>query len=236
MHNTLSIEKSIRKKKIISLIRNKIIVVFVSEYLKKITSKLYFFEKQKVINNFLSKPFIIKNLNFNRKKIIVWSVQRDRGLNETIQMWIKNVYPKNTKLNFYIFGIDKKKYKKNERILKKYNIYFFGRVSKNRLKGIYTKSLAMICLGYDETFCLNALEANACGLPLLTFAKTALKDYSINDYNSLIVKNFDNLSNKINSVSDNDINKKIIMGSFKISKKYRLEKVIKLWVNLFKTI
>ena len=45
----------------------------------------------------------------------------------------------------------------------------------------------MICLGYDETFCLNALEANSCGLPIITFAKTALKDYSIPNYNSIIV-------------------------------------------------
>ena len=236
MHNSLSIEKSIRKNKIFSLIRNKITVVFVSKYLKKITSKLYFFDKQKVIDNFLSKAFVIQDLNFKRKKIIVWSVQRDKGLNDTIQMWIKNVYPKNTKLSFYIFGIDKEKYKNNERYFKKYNIHFFGRVSKNQLKNIYTKSLAMICLGFDETFCLNALEANACGLPLLTFAKTALKDYSINDYNSLIVKNYDDLSIKINSIADNNINKKIIMKSFKMSKKYRLDKVVKLWINLFKKI
>ena len=54
----------------------------------------------------------------------------------------------------------------------------------------------MICLGYDETFCLNALEANSCGLPIITFAKTALRDYSIDNYNSLIAKNFNDLSKK----------------------------------------
>ena len=66
----------------------------------------------------------------------------------------------------------------------------------------------MICLGYDETFCLNALEANASGLPLLTFGKTALKDYSINNSNSYILRNFSDLSKKIISISDRKINKK----------------------------
>ena len=39
MHNTLSIEKSIRKKKFISILKNKISVVFVSNYLKTKTNE-----------------------------------------------------------------------------------------------------------------------------------------------------------------------------------------------------
>ena len=39
--------------------------------------------------------------------------------------------------------------------------------------------MGMICLGYDETFCLNALEANSCGLPVITFGKTALNEMII---------------------------------------------------------
>ena len=34
----------------------------------------------------------------------------------------------------------------------------------------------MICLGYDETFCLNAIEAMKMGLPVISLGKTALKD------------------------------------------------------------
>jgi len=89
MHNSLPIEKSIRKNKFFSIIRNKITVVFVSNYLKNKTSKLYLFNKRTVIKNFLSRNFQIKKLNYDRKQIIVWSVQRNKGLNETIQMWIK---------------------------------------------------------------------------------------------------------------------------------------------------
>ncbi len=236
LHNTLSIEKSIRKKKIISILRNKISAVFVSKYLKEKTSKLFFFNKKIIINNFLSRKFIIKNLNYKRKQIIVWSVQREKGLNKTLQMWIENVYPKNSKLNLYILGIDKKKFNNKEKKLRKYNIFFLGRKPKNQLKRIYSKSLAMICLGYDETFCLNALEANACGLPLVTFAKTALKNYSKNNFNSYIVENYDQIADKILFMSENKVDRKIINNSFKSTKVYRIEKIVRLWTNLFKKI
>ena len=216
--------------------RNKITVVFVSHYLKNITSKLYLFNKRTVIKNFLSRNFQIKKLNYNRKKIIVWSVQRNVGLNETIQMWINKVYPYNPKLKFYIYGIDKNKYKSEIKYLNKKNIYFFGRIKKNELKKIYSKSLGMICLGYDETFCLNALEANACGLPLLTFGKTALKDYAINNFNSYIIKDYDDLSKKIHSISNKKINKKIIINSFNKSKEYRLNLIVKSWIRLINKV
>ena len=96
----------------------------------------------------------------------------------------------------------------------------------------------MICLGYDETFCLNALEANSCGLPIITFGKTALKKYSISNYNSIIAKNFDDLENKIfYLLSLNKYKKnKLIKDSFNHSKKFRLSIISKQWVKLLKTI
>ena len=237
LHNTLSIEKSIRKKKFFSIISNKITAVYVSKYLREKTTKLFFFNKNLVINNFLSKNFIVQRLKLKRKKIIVWSVQREKGLKETINMWIENIYHNNTKLNFYILGVDKKKYKDKKKYFKNYNIYFLGRRSKNELRNIYSKSLAMICLGYDETFCLNALEANACGLPFFTFGHTALKNYSKNNFNSYIVKDYNDLAKKICLISKhNKINKKMILNSHKATKEYRIEKILKLWIKLFKNI
>ena len=105
---------------------------------------------------------------------------------------------------------------------------------KIKLRTVYNKSLAMICLGYDETFCLNALEANASGLPILTFGKTALKDYSINNSNSYILDNFNELAKKVISISNNHIDKKMILSSIKNTKKYQINKIVKLWINLLK--
>ena len=197
LHNPLQIEKSIRKKQFIPIIKNRPTAIFVSNYLQNITSNFYFFKKKKIISNFLLPQFEIVNNYKKRKDIFVWSVQRDKGLVETIEMWVKNIYPISKTAQFYIVGIDKLPSKYTLRFLASKNIIFLGRVSKDKLRNIYIQSTAMICLGYDETFCLNALEANSCGLPVITFGKTALKELVINNYNGFLIDDFNQLSKKI---------------------------------------
>ena len=235
MHNTLAIEKALRKKKLLSILKNKITTVFVSKYLERKTSNLYFFNKKIIIPNFLSNKFINNKSNYIRKNNFVWSVQREKGLKETLNMWVNFVYPKNKKTKLFIFGIDKIKFKKLKNYYKKYNIFFLGRVKKDVLKKTYKTSLGMICLGYDETFCLNAIEANACGLPVITFGETALKDIIKNNYNGLIVKDYKSLSLKILDLLNKDqlIKKKYINNSIRSSKKYHFNKIGKKWFNLF---
>ena len=235
MHNKLQIEKSIRKKQFFSIFKNKPIVIFVSKYLKDATSKIYPFKKRYVIPNFLTSEFIKKNpTHITREPIFVWSVQRDRGLNDTIEMWIKKIFPKSKKAFFYILGLNELDQKYDIKFLRSRNIIFLGRVSKKKLKEIYFKSTAMICLGYDETFCLNALEANSCGLPIISFGKSALKDFVKNNFNGFIVKNYGQLSSKIlyllnlNSLKK----KKFINNSILNSKKYNPNIIINHWLNL----
>jgi len=190
LHNKLQIEKSFRKKVFFPINFYRPNAVFVSDYLKNKTSKFFLFKRRIVIPNFLSRDFIIKKINFKRKNIFVWSVQRERGLNDLIEIWINKIFIKDKSAKLFIFGLNKKFSKSKFNFFKSKNVYFYGRVSKAKLKKVYQDSLAMICLGYDETFCLNALEANSCGLPIITFAKTALKDYSKHNHNSIIAKDF----------------------------------------------
>ncbi len=235
MHNTLAIEKALRKKKLLSILKNKITAVFVSKYLERKTSNLYFFNKKVIIPNFLSNKFIINKCNYKRKNNFIWSVQRERGLKETLNMWVNFIYPKNKKTKLFIFGIDKSKFRNLKNYYNKYNIIFLGRVKKDVLIKTYKTSLGMICLGYDETFCLNAIEANACGLPVITFGKTALKDIIKNNYNGIIVKNYSSLSIKILELLNKNqlLKKKYINNSINSSKKYHFNKVKKSWFNLF---
>jgi hypothetical protein len=238
LHNKLQIEKAIRKKNFFPINYHRPHVVFVSNYLSNFTSRFLFFKKRFIISNFLSNFFIVKKMNFDRKKIFIWSVQRDRGLSELIEIWINKIYQKDKSVKLYIFGVNNKISKSKITFLRSKNILFFGRVSKSKLKSTYLNSLAMICLGYDETFCLNALEANSCGLPIITFGKTALKDYSISNYNSIIAKNFNDLENKIFYLLSLNKRKKdaLIRNSFNHSKKFRLNIISKLWIKLFKVI
>jgi glycosyltransferase involved in cell wall biosynthesis len=234
LHNPLQIEKSIRKKQFISLLRHRPKVVFVSSYLESITSKLFFFKKRIVIPNFLLSEFVSHKTNYVRKKIFIWSVQRNKGLNEIINIWTKNINPFYEKVELHIFGLKKLPNNYSKKYLEHNRIFFKGRISKNDLKIIYNKSLAMICLGFDETFCLNALEANSCGLPILTFGKTALKKFVINNHNGFVVNNYSDLSNIIiEMINIKKIkHKKLIDNSILVSKNYHLNKVIHNWIKL----
>jgi len=233
-HNILQVEKAIRKKQFFHIVKNNPIAIFVSKYLKLKTSKFFLLKKKIIISNFLLPSFLNKKINYNRKKIFIWSVQRNRGLNEVINLWINNVFSINKNAKFHIYGINNLSNKYNYKYLLSKNIILKGRVTKTVLKKNYNKATAMICLGYDETFCLNALEANACGLPILTFGKTALKDYVKHGYNGIVVKNYTDLSNNILKliVQKKIMHKKLILNSVMMSKKYHIEFILKNWLKV----
>lgn len=231
MHNTLAIEKAIRKKKIISILTNKINAVFVSEYLKKNTSKLFNFKSRTIIPNFLSKEFSKNKFNYHRKPNVIWSVSRNRGLDKFIDIWINDISKKYFKAKLHIFGIGNYN---NKNKLKKYNVFFHGRVKKKILKKYYEKSVCSICLGYDETFCLNAIESMSCGTPVLSFKMTALNSLIKNGINGYKTENFKDLALKIKKIINLKLEKrkKIINRSILFSKKYKIEKIKKKWERL----
>ena len=231
IHNKIQIEKAIRKRQLIPILRNDIHAVFVSKYLESVTSKIYNFKTRNIIPNFLDKKFENLKLNFTRKPMFIWSVQRDKGLNETITVWIKIVQKYNSYAELHVFGIKNfKLYKK----LEKYNIFFHGRVNKNILIKFYKKSMAMICLGYDETFCLNAIESMSCGLPVLSFKKTALNDLIKNNINGFKLDNFQDLSKKIIFLMNMNREKriKIINKTYKYSQKFYFKNIRNKWISL----
>ena len=94
--------------------------------------------------------------------------------------------------------------------------------------------MGMICLGYDETFCINAIEAFSCGLPLITFGLTAVSEL-IDNKNSFKINNFDELDKKILEILDmNKLQRKrYINYCYIFSKKYQIQKVIPLWRRVF---
>ena len=98
MHNVLQVEKAIRKKQLLPILRNKITAVFNSHYLKKKTSFFYFFKKKKVISNFLSQKFYNLKIDYKRKPYFIWSVQRTKGLDRIIHYWSKNIYLNNNRI------------------------------------------------------------------------------------------------------------------------------------------
>ena len=235
MHNKLSIEKAFRKKKFFSIIRNSVSAIFVSDYLSKKTTNIYNFKQKIVIPNFLDPIFSNIKQKTIRKPYFVWSVQRQKGLREVLNIWIKKVYMVNPKAKLYIFGVDINSFNQKEtKNLLRHNIFLKGRVSKKELKNYYNISMGMICLGYDETFCINAIEAFSCGLPLITFGLTAVNEL-IDDRNSFKMNNFDEFDKKILKILDmSDFQRKrYINYCYNFSKKYKIQKIIPFWKRVF---
>ena len=235
LHNKLPIEKALRKKKFFPIIRNSISAIFVSDYLSKKTTNIYNFKQKIVIPNFLDPIFSNIKQKSKRKPYFVWSVQRQKGLREILNIWIKKVYTVNPKAKLYIFGVDINSFNKKEtKNLLKHNIFLKGRVSKKELKNYYNTSMGMICLGYDETFCINAIEAFSCRLPLITFGLTAVNEL-IDDRNSFKMNNFDEFDKKIIKILDmSDFQRRrYINYCYNFSKKYKIQKIIPFWKRVF---
>ena len=232
LHNKLQLEKAFRKKQLFSLLFNKIEAVFVSKYLNENTSRFYNFSKRIVIPNFL--PSIFEKNKFSKKKknkknLFVWSVQRKLGLDELINVWKKKIYPLNSNCELHIFGVN---YKNNQLI--KYNIFCHGKIPRQKLLNFYKKSIGMICLGYDETFCLNAIEAMKMGLPIVTLGKTALNEIIEDKKNGYLVDNINNIDKPIINLINLDTPRKDSLSKYcvKFASNYNSNIIFKDWEKL----
>ena len=231
-HNKLQIEKALRKKQLLSILFNKIEAVFVSEYLKKKTSIFYNFFKREVIPNSL--PSIFENADFSKRKkinqnLFVWSVQRKLGLDDLIDVWKKKIYPLNLNCELHIFGINYK-----NKHLDKYKIYNHGKIPRNKLLNFYRKSVGMICLGYDETFCLNAIEAMKMGLPVISLGKTALKDKIIPKKNGFLINSINEIDRPIiDLINLNNTKKnKLVKSCNRYASNFNSKIIFKKWDKL----
>ena len=230
MHNELQIEKSLRKKEFLPIILNKPHVVFVSNYLKELTSSLYTFKSKSVIPNGCSDLFLNNKRNKNIKPIFIWTVKRDKGLEEIIDIWCQIIFKKLPLAELHVHGLNVPR-KQNINIdYDKFNIKFFGVVSRDFLANKYKYSTAMLHPGYDETFCISALEALASGLPIITFNRTALAERVINNVNGFIVSTFEHMAAKAIDLAVNKSQlSKLSNNASKSSKKYCWNNVAHTW-------
>jgi glycosyltransferase involved in cell wall biosynthesis len=196
MHNELQVEKSLRKKEFLPIILHRPHVVFVSNYLKQLTSSFYPFKSKTVIPNGCSELFINNKRNKNIKPIFIWTVKRDKGLAEIIDIYCKIIFKKLDHAELHVHGLNVPKTKNIIIDYDKFNIKFFGIVDRDFLARKYKYSTAMLHPGYDETFCISALEALASGLPIITFNRSALAERVINNVNGYIIKTFEDMAEK----------------------------------------
>jgi glycosyltransferase involved in cell wall biosynthesis len=147
-----------------------------------------------------------------------------------IDIWIKKIYKKIPSAEFHIHGLSISKIKNLNINHNRFKIKFFGIVSRNYLAKKYKYSTAMLHPGYDETFCISALEALASGLPVITFNRSALAERVINNFNGYKVSNFDKMADvAINLVINKPLLNKLSNNAISSSKKFSWNNVALYW-------
>ena len=169
-HSIQSIEKFIRKNQLISFIKYKPKICFISEYHKNKRSRLlYLFGsinlKWSVDEIFLNSE-ISKQINNHQA---IFTSNKDRNLNLLIDIWKNDIFPHNNKLRLLV----------NSESDNEKNFGIFKRETGHQQKlvtDLKNSRLYLIPGHKAELFCLAAEEARELCIPIITLGIGCLKE------------------------------------------------------------
>ena len=123
---------------------------------------------------------------------------------------LKNLIEENPNTNIHYTIIGKGIFK--EKILKFIKnlgiseyVSFYQDLSKKELIEKYKRADVLVCLSGYEAFGISILEAIACNLPVLVSNSGGFLDFVVDDYNGFILKDFDELFEKMNFLLKNKL-------------------------------
>ena len=213
LHNPVSLLKTIKKKKIFPIIKYRPTAVFLGEKHQASCNILHPFKKRIIIPHGLTNDFFSqtpKNTHKRKKQAIFFS-QPYRGFKEVIDIWITYISKsnKNAELKAYVGDINLNEYKipYTHKELDNYGVTLMPKVEKSILIEDLKKSRCMIYLGHhDETFCMTAIEANAMGVPIISYGRGSLAERIVNNYNGFCINegSAKEIGNKAHDLLNND--------------------------------
>ncbi|RPG59916.1 MAG: glycosyltransferase family 1 protein [Flavobacteriales bacterium TMED235] len=197
-HSLQTFEKFIRKRQIISYIKNKPVYLLLGNYHKLKMSKLFSLYGTKIINYGLDKNFLETKLTNNiDNNLSMFTSRPDRNLNILLDVWKKYIYLKNKTYKLYITPINKN--------LRNYNIFNRNLVDKNTYISQIIKSRLMIIPGHKaELYCLAASEASELCIPIVTMGIGALSERVQHEKTGLIAKNIKQFGDYILEIYSNN--------------------------------
>lgn len=213
LHNPVNLFQTLKKNRMATIIRKRPVAVFLGEEQNKQCSMLHPFQKRLIIPHGLSEAFISQasHDHLSREKQAIFFSQAYRGFAEVVDLWLKYVSlnEPDATLKAYVGDINLNEYKisKTREELELYGIKIMPKVEKEVLIEDLKKSRCMIYLGHkDETFCVAALEANAMGVPIVTYGRGSLSERVIDKHNGFLVRdgNGKEASNKIFALLNDD--------------------------------
>lgn len=192
-----------------------------------------------VIRNPLTYNPLNSNI-LNNKELVVCLVGRlssEKQFDKIIPI-IKKIIERHPKWRFEIYGEGTEKDKLiniiNRLNLKKH-VILKGNVS-NIQDELKKKSIFILCSKY-EGLPMSLLESMSCGVASISFdCETGPKEIIKNGINGILVKNqnFEELGNEVlRVIEDEKLRKKLQLNSLYTLEKFRLERIIKKWENLF---
>lgn len=204
-------------------------------------------EDKKKWNNHCKKLICIPNpvtikphsisLCSNKGVIAVGRLQKQKGFDMLIDAWniVYKSFP-DWKLNIY--GEGDKRNQLEGQIKKNYLediVTLCGVVEK--IENEYIQNSLLVCSSRDEAFGLMIIEAERCGLPIVTFdCPSAPRELVHDGENGCVVPMGDirGLANAIiMMLSDFELRKKMGKRSVELSERFQVEEIKKQWLTLF---
>ena len=180
------------------------------------------------VNVDLFKPISTKKEN---TLLVVGRIQPQKGQINTLKLFHKlHMLSPDLKLNFVggPSGNDGKEYLKTieneiEQTGLKNNVQFLNSATQEQLINEYNKAKIVVHASQYETFGLIALEANACGVPVVSINQGPLKETIENGQNGYIAESFED-ENLIlfckNLLSDSEYQSKTQINCLNVAKQY----------------
>lgn len=193
IHNRMLLEKTIRKGRYPSFIKWRPHGVFLGQKHMDACSALHPFRRKSILPHGLSDNFLGQGVlpQPPAPPQAIFFSQAYRGFSDVVKSWVEHIHPScnSAVLKAFVGDIDLAGHgiAYDQKTLAAHNIQFMPRVSKDELINHIRQSRVMIYPGHkDETFCNVATEANALGVPIVTWGIGALSERVKDGYNGYV--------------------------------------------------
>lgn len=232
------------RKKIIKGYKNLNYVVVISKFHEKMYKEWLKNSNVKIkrIENILDKyPKKVSSLNYNTI-IAAGRLNYIKDFLSLIEV-MKYAVKQNPNLKLYLLGDGEEKNNILNKI-KEYNleknVIMPGFVNSEEVQNYMLKSDIYIMTSIKECFPMVLLEANSCGLPIISFdVLSGPHEIVQNNLTGYLVQNRDCkvMAKKINElISSNELKKEFSNNAINYSKKFNANIIIKKWIKLLKEI
>jgi glycosyltransferase involved in cell wall biosynthesis len=206
-HNRVLLEKTIRKGRMIPMLRWRPVGVFLGKNHEAAATKFIPLRQRTIIGHGIEQEI----LNYTppadgaRPPVAVFFSQAYRGLSEIVSLWIEKIHPALPEARLRIYASNLKSLSQSEDELTATGIDIRGRLLRQQLMEDLESARVCLIPGHpDETFCLAAAEALAMHIPVLTYGTGALKERVADGQNGFVVSGSDEFARRLKQILTDD--------------------------------